>query len=167
MTYPDPRYLGENGEINAVFRTADHAPELSSPGGNDLHYLATQALTGGEFGLYKVDMGPQSPGPSTHFHRSISETSFVLAGTVPLFDGEQWVSAGQDDFLYVPVGGLHAFRNTSDDPASMLLLFSPGAPHEEYFEREAEGPAGRAGVHRFPHPPRPLLRKHRGGPDRT
>lgn len=32
-------------------------------------------------------------------------------------------------------GGLHAFRNDSDAPADMLLLFTPGAPREEYFEQ--------------------------------
>jgi MFS family permease len=37
--------------------------------------------------------------------------------------------------LCVPQGGLHAFRNDSDAPADMLLLFTPGAPREEYFEQ--------------------------------
>jgi hypothetical protein len=36
------------------------------------------------------------------------------------------------------VGGLRAFKNDSDGPASMLLLFSPGAPPEEYFAKVAE-----------------------------
>ena len=40
--------------------------------------------------------------------------------------------------LYVPVGGLHAFRNESGEPASMLMLFAPGAPREEYFENVAD-----------------------------
>ena len=62
----------------------------------------------------------------------------MLSGEVQLFDGEQWITARREDFLYVPVGGLHAFRNGSDEPASMLLLFSPGAPREEYFEQVAE-----------------------------
>ncbi|WP_181764866.1 cupin domain-containing protein [Streptomyces albidus (ex Kaewkla and Franco 2022)] len=138
MSYPEPRYLGENGEINAVFRSSDTAPELTSSTGNRTHYLATGEGTGGEFGLYKVEMGPRSPGPSTHFHRSISESFYILSGRMELFDGERWVTGRQGDFLYVPVGGLHAFKNTSDDPVSMLLLFSPGAPREEYFERIAE-----------------------------
>ena len=82
-------------------------------------------------------MGPGAPGPKTHFHRSISESFFVLSGEVRLFDGEHWITSGAGDFLYVPVGGLHAFSNPSDAPASMLLLFSPGAPREEYFEKVA------------------------------
>lgn len=138
MSYPEPRYLGEKGEVNAVFRSADQEPELVGTGGNRTHYLATHASTGGEFGLYKVDLGPKSPGPSTHFHKSISESFFILSGHVQLYDGDRWVTAGAGDFLYVPVGGLHAFKNDSDDPASMIMLFSPGAPREEYFEKVAE-----------------------------
>ncbi len=42
------------------------------------------------------------------------------------------------DFAYVPEGGLHAFRNESGKPASMLILFAPGAPREPYFEALAE-----------------------------
>jgi mannose-6-phosphate isomerase-like protein (cupin superfamily) len=138
MTYPDPRYFGDTGEVNATFRPADTEPELGTPGGNRTHYLATHASTGGEFGLYRLDMAPRSPGPNTHFHKTISESFFVLSGEVRLFDGDRWVTAREGDFLYVPVGGLHAFRNESDEPSSMLLLFSPGAPREEYFERIGE-----------------------------
>ncbi|MFI6939204.1 cupin domain-containing protein [Streptomyces sp. NPDC050418] len=138
MSYPEPRYLGEKGEVNAVFRGADAEPELVGAGGNRTHYLATHASTGGEFGLYKVDLGPKAPGPKTHFHRSISESFFVLSGEVGLYDGDRWVTAKAGDFLYVPVGGLHAFRNDSDDVSTMLMLFSPGAPREAYFEQVAE-----------------------------
>jgi len=138
MSYPEDRYLGENGEINAAFRPAGTEPDLASGNGRT-HYLATHASTGGEFGLYKADLGPGAPGPSTHFHRTISESFYVLSGEVGLFDGERWIAGRAGDFLYVPVGGLHAFRNDSDDEwASLLLLFAPGAPREEYFERVAE-----------------------------
>ncbi|WP_431991159.1 cupin domain-containing protein [Streptomyces albogriseolus] len=137
MSYPEPRYLGENGEVNALFRGADTPPDVVASNGAT-HYLATHETTGGEFGLYKVDMGPKAPGPKTHFHRSISESFYVLSGEVSLYDGERWITGRQGDFLYVPVGGLHAFKNDTDDPVSMLLLFAPGAPREEYFERVAE-----------------------------
>ncbi|MEU6914505.1 cupin domain-containing protein [Streptomyces olindensis] len=70
-----------------------------------------------------------------------AESFYVLSGELELYDGERWVTGRQGDFLYVPAGGLHAFRNAGDDPVSMLMLFSPGAPreeYEEYFERIAE-----------------------------
>ncbi|RAY14138.1 cupin [Actinomadura craniellae] len=133
VSYPEPRYHGEGGEISARFRPVTAAPELAGAAAS-YHYLATGASTGGEFGLYRVDMGAVPSGPGTHFHRTISETFFVLSGTVRLFDGERWIDAVAGDSLYVPVGGLHAFRNESGEPASLLLLFAPGAPREGYFE---------------------------------
>jgi hypothetical protein len=40
-------------------------------------------------------------------------------------------------------GWSHAFHNESDEPASLLLFFAPGAPREAYFEAHAEKAAGR------------------------
>ena len=88
-------------------------------------------------------MGPQASGPSAHFHRTISESFFILSGEVRLFNGERWIHANAGDFLYVPEGGVHGFRNESGAPASMLILFAPGAPREAYFETLAEIAAGR------------------------
>lgn len=138
MSYPSQRYFGDKGENSATFRPADTEPDIVRASGNRTHYIATSASTKGEFGLYRVDMGPRAPGPTTHFHKTISESFFVLSGSVDLFDGMRWVKAKEGDFLYVPTGGLHAFKNDSDEPSSMLLLFSPGAPREEYFEKVGE-----------------------------
>lgn len=68
---------------------------------------------GGEINADRVEMSARAGGPKTHFHRTISESFFILGGTVRLFDGEQWADARQGDFLHVPQGGLHAFRNDS------------------------------------------------------
>ncbi len=55
-----------------------------------------------------------------------------------LYDGAEWIDATAGDFLYVPEGGVHGFRNESGEWASMLILFAPGAPREKYFEGLAE-----------------------------
>ena len=134
MSYPEVRYRGDTGEVSAALRRADAPPELAMGTATRCSYLATGQSTNGRFGLYRWDMGPEAGGPATHFHRTISESFFVLSGTVRLYDGEQWVDATAGDFLFVPEGGLHAFRNDSGEPASMLILFAPGAPREGYFE---------------------------------
>lgn len=54
-----------------------------------------------------------------------------------IFDGTEWVTARSGDFVYVPEGGVHGFRGS--DHASMLLMFAPGAPREDYFETLARG----------------------------
>src|SRR5262245_33686970 len=138
MTYPAAHYHGDSGEVSARFRESAQPPEVEIGTGAKASFLATGASTRGQFGLYRWDIGPEPGGAGTHFHRSISESFFVLSGTVQLFNGERWTRAGAGDFLYVPEGGLTAFRNESGEPASMLILFAPGAPREEYFETLAE-----------------------------
>ncbi len=138
MSYPPARYLGDTGEISALFRPADQGPELTIGSRTSVRYLATGASTSGDFGLYRWDMGPQPAGAGAHFHKTISESFFILSGVVRLFDGERWLEASAGDFLHVPAGGIHGFRNESGAPASMLILFAPGAPREAYFEALAE-----------------------------
>ena len=47
MSYPEPRYHDDTGEVSATYRAADHAPEVVYPNGNTVHYLATGAATHG------------------------------------------------------------------------------------------------------------------------
>ena len=137
MSYPEPRYLGDAGEASATFRRADHDPEIIYPNGTRAHYLAT-GDTRGLFGLYRWEMGPSPRGPGPHFHRTITESFYVLGGTVRIYDGREWVETQPGDFVHVPEGGIHGFRNESGEPASMLIHFAPGAPREGYFEGLAE-----------------------------
>ena len=143
MTYPPPVYLGDGGQVTARFRSVDTPPDLPRPNGGAASYLATGATTDGRFGLYRWDMGTEPGGAQPHFHRTISESFFVLSGAVELYDGTSWIESGPGDFAYVPVGGIHRFRNESGEPASLLILFAPGAPREAYFEGLVEMAEGR------------------------
>lgn len=138
MSYPPPLYTADQGEASAVFREAATPPDLTIGVKTRVGYLATGASTDGQFGLYRWDMAAIPNGPGAHYHRSMSESFFVLDGTVSLFNGDKWIDATSGDFLYVPPGGIHAFSNNSDAPASMLILFAPGAPREAYFESLAD-----------------------------
>ncbi len=131
--YPPECHTGDP-EVSARWRPVDTAPDLLGAGGSSCHYLVTGDGSNGDFGLYRWDMGARRGGPAPHVHRTISESFFVLDGVLALHDGTCWREAHPGDFLYVPPGGIHGFRNDSDAPASMLLLFAPGAPREAYFE---------------------------------
>jgi mannose-6-phosphate isomerase-like protein (cupin superfamily) len=130
-------YTGHTGEVSAVHRRAGSEPTRQL-GTTTARYLATGSLTAGRFGLYQWDMG--GPGGATpHFHRTFSESFYILSGTVSLYDGASWADGTAGDFHFVPEGGIHAFRNADPDtPASMLILFAPGAPRERYFDGLAE-----------------------------
>jgi quercetin dioxygenase-like cupin family protein len=134
MSYPPPLYTGDGGEASATLRPHTASPDLELAASGAAHYLATGAGTGGKFGLYRWEMGADPTGPAPHFHRSITESFYVLDGEVRLHDGKQWLTGVPGDFLHVPEGGVHGFRNESGAPASMLILFTPGAPREDYFE---------------------------------
>jgi mannose-6-phosphate isomerase-like protein (cupin superfamily) len=104
----------------------------------EVHYLSTGSSTEGRFGLYRWEMNARPADRSTHFHKKISESFFVLDGAIRLYDGREWINATAGDYLYVPPGGVHGFSNESGEPASMLLLFTPGESRERYFEELAE-----------------------------
>jgi len=141
MSYPEPAYFG-TGDVSATYRPADAPAELTLPNGA-ASYLATGATTGGRFGLYRWEMDPDAPGAQPHYHRTFSESFFVVSGTVQIFDGESWREGAPNDFVYVPEGGVHGFRNASGEHASLLILFAPGAPREAYFEGLIEFAQGR------------------------
>ena len=143
MSYPEARYLGDRGEVSATFRPAGQGPNLLIGSNTAVRYLATGESTHGGFGLYRWEAKPRTKGPNAHFHKTMSESFFILSGTIRLFNGAHWIDATAGDFLFVPEGGIHAFHNESDEAAAMLLLFAPGAPREGYFEALAEKAAGR------------------------
>jgi mannose-6-phosphate isomerase-like protein (cupin superfamily) len=143
MSYPDSLFHGETGEVSARFRTSDAPPDITYPHGTTVEYLNTGASTDGRFGLYRWNMLPGPGGPDLHFHRTMSESFFVLDGAVQLYDGTTWLDAQPGDFVYVPEGGVHGFRNTSGADASLLILFAPGAPREAYFRGLVEIAEGR------------------------
>jgi mannose-6-phosphate isomerase-like protein (cupin superfamily) len=136
--YPPPRYTKDEPEVSAWVRRGDEPPDHDSFGLVQYHYLADQKATGGDYGLYRVDIAARGGGPGPHFHRAMSEAFFVLSGTMKLYDGTDWTDGNRNDFLYVPPGGVHGFRNEADEPASILMLFAPGAPREHYFEGLAQ-----------------------------
>jgi mannose-6-phosphate isomerase-like protein (cupin superfamily) len=135
--YPPDTYRGDGGEVSAWLRGSDQPADVTYRNGVTCEYLATGDRTAGRFGLYRWTFGDGGSGPDPHFHRSISEQFYVLSGEVRLYDGREWVTARSGDFLYVPEGGIHGFRGA--DESSMLLMFAPGGPREEYFETLARG----------------------------
>jgi quercetin dioxygenase-like cupin family protein len=134
MTYPPPRYHGITGEISATYRPKDTPAEFVYPNGTKVSYLSTGESTGGLFGLYRWECGPGVTGPDPHFHRSIAESFYILSGSMSIYNGKEWVTTEPGDYVHVPIGGIHGFKNRSGAPATMLLHFSPGAPREAYFE---------------------------------
>jgi mannose-6-phosphate isomerase-like protein (cupin superfamily) len=129
-------YTKDSGETSAILRRNGEVETIKTSR-SFARFVATGAETNGQFGLYEWNMTPRSGGSDPHFHRKFSESFFIVSGTVEIYDGTEWVPTTPGDFVHVPAGGIHAFRNVSDAPASMIVIFAPGEAREEYF-RELE-----------------------------
>ena len=141
---PAMSYAGDSGETSAIGVTADSMRRVTMKSGTIGRFVATGDVTRGQYGLYRWEMPASSGGAGGHFHRTFSEAFYVLDGAPSLYDGRAWTPGGPGDFLYVPEGGIHGFRNDTDTPATMLILFAPGVAREAYFEELAEiGASGR------------------------
>ena len=139
MSYP-----GDRGEISATGVAQAEMRTLTMRSGTVARFVATGSFTRGDFGLYRWEMPGSTGGATGHFHRTFSESFYVLDGSPSFFDGATWAESAPGFFLYVPPGGIHGFRNDGAAPATFLILFSPGIAREGYFEALAEiGATGR------------------------
>ena len=138
-------YAGETGETSVIAVPSGEMRRLHMKSGTVGSFVATGTLTQGQYGLYRWDMPANAGGAGGHFHRGFSEAFYVIDGSPTFFDGKAWSPGNAGDYLYVPEGGIHGFRNDSDAPASMLILFAPGIAREAYFlELEEIGRTGRS-----------------------
>ncbi|MEI7742548.1 MAG: cupin domain-containing protein [Chloroflexota bacterium] len=125
-------YDGE-GTTEAVPVLAHDAEAVRLGSGAQARFIAPGSLTDGRYGLFRWDAPARSGGAKPHFHRTFSEAFYVLSGEMEVWAGATWQRARAGDFLFIPEGGIHGFRNDGDADASMLILFAPGAPREQYF----------------------------------
>lgn len=107
MTYPAPEYLGDTGEPSAWIRSGDTPHDIAYGSGGSVDLLATGAQTNGAFGLYRWNFATTVSGPDPHFHRTMSESFFILGGHVMIHDVTDWRETGPGDFAHVPPGGVH------------------------------------------------------------
>ena len=102
--------------------------------------LYTWLVTGEESdGAYfsMLAIVPPQGGPPPHIHMNEDETFYVLDGSPTFRLGDERIVAGPGDFVNIPRGALHCFRNFSDEPMRMILTFTP-AGIEKFFEETLE-----------------------------
>jgi quercetin dioxygenase-like cupin family protein len=71
-------------------------------------------------------------GNAPHVHSQEDEAFYVLTGEFEFLNGDQKFTAGPGDFIYIPKGTRHAFRNQAQEPARLLVFYTPAGP-ESFF----------------------------------
>jgi quercetin dioxygenase-like cupin family protein len=80
--------------------------------------------------VYCVMRGTIPPGVSVPLHSHADVESFnVISGSVQVLsqrgDNFEWLDVQPGDFVQVPSGAKHAFRNTSSEPVVQLITTTP------------------------------------------
>lgn len=95
-------------------------------------FLATGEDTSGAYAMIHATVPPGS-GPPPHIHRREDEAFFVLEGELSFHIDGRSMAATNGTWATLPIGTLHAFKNTGTRPAKMLILVNPSGL-EKYFE---------------------------------
>jgi quercetin dioxygenase-like cupin family protein len=114
---------------------------LQSGPGRDLVFKVTGDETGGALDYFIVEVAPKG-GPPLHVHHRQEETIHILAGRFKVRIGEQLFTLEQGGFAYLPSGVPHTFLNLTDEPAEVIVVYTPGGGNKFY---EELGPATRQG----------------------
>ena len=126
---------------------AGTGPVYRGPG-DQLTFLITGKDTGGAFFLAEMSV-PPGGGTPPHIHQREEESFNLLEGTLTVQVGKDTLTASPGDFVYLPRGIAHSFKNTGDVNAKALVLITPAGL--EGFFAEVFDPD----VDRFAAPPPP------------
>ena len=134
---------GANGTATGSQRNQfKYVPSGTGPAycgpGDQVTFLITGEETGGAFFMAEVSV-PPGGGPPPHVHHREEESFYLLQGTLTIQAGGKTLNASPRDFVHLPRGIVHSFRNTGDVDAKFLVLVTP-AGLEKFFE-EAFYPA--------------------------
>jgi mannose-6-phosphate isomerase-like protein (cupin superfamily) len=145
----DPRYTTSG---------AVHVPAGEGPttwfSGDTYTIKASGESTRGSLGLVEATV-PPGGGPVAHAHTRSDEAFYVLSGELEILDGSRTFIARTGDFVFIPRGTRHRFKNTGVHGARMLFMFTPGG-EEGVFRYGDEPQPGHAppvwGLERFSTP---------------
>ncbi len=93
-------------------------------------FKAVSEETGGEYSLYELTVPPQL-GALPHIHHAETEAFYVLDGEVEFLKGERTVRAEVGEFVFIPKGVVHGFKNVGQEPARCLGIVTPGGLAEK------------------------------------
>jgi mannose-6-phosphate isomerase-like protein (cupin superfamily) len=102
-----------------------------------LTYKVTAEQTGGAYSLFEGTVLPQE-GTPPHIHHREDESFYVVEGEFEFLKDGETIRAGAGSLVYVPKGGLHAFKNVGEEKGRLLLSQTPGGLHERFFEELGE-----------------------------
>lgn len=116
--------------VKPIFRPAGTAAAVYGPG--DLYSLLVTGEESNNVFFQFEAVVPEGGGPPPHIHSNEDETFYVVRGSLEILLGDKTHLARAGDFVYVPRGTVHRFKNVGKGSAVQLVTFSP-AGMENFF----------------------------------
>lgn len=110
--------------------SAGTGPAYCGPG-DRITYLITGAETGGAFFMAEVTVVPGG-GPPPHVHSREDESFYLQQGTLAVQVGDRTLNVSAGDFVHMPRGVTHSFKNVGGETAKLVMVATP-AGLENYF----------------------------------
>lgn len=145
MSNPSESNHNQVSQNGVKYVPAGTGPAYCGPG-DRITFLITGAETDGAFFLAETSVAPGG-GPPPHVHSREDESFYIQQGTLDLRCGDRAMIASTGDFIHIPRGTAHSFKNVGDETAKLLMLVTPAGL--ENFFAEAFYPA--ADVADIPH----------------
>ncbi|MEM8883712.1 MAG: cupin domain-containing protein [Planctomycetota bacterium] len=101
--------------------------------GDRYRFLATGEETEGGYALWEATLSPGG-GPPPHTHTREEEAFCILEGTITFFTDDGSFEATAGEFVHLPRGQRHWFRNETDRPARTLIHVAPAGLEQLFFE---------------------------------
>ena len=114
-----------------IFRPNGSAPAVYGPG--DLYnMLATGEETSNAFFQFEAIV-PAGGGPPAHVHSREEESFYIVSGSLEILLGDSTYNARAGDFVFIPRGTVHRFKNKGTSTAVQLVTFVP-AGMDKFFK---------------------------------
>lgn len=125
--------LRDNVTLEALILEPNQGDLLTFPGVSTRIKIRGE-MTGGALTLIESTVEPHFAGFKVHVHQSVTETFYILEGSIQFRLDERTVNAQAGAMVLVSPGTWHTYSNPSDQPAKYLLFITPGG-----FEKFLEG----------------------------
>ena len=97
-------------------------------------FKVTSEMSNDQLGVYEISLPPMAIGAKLHYHRFMDETFIVNEGQLTMQVGNKEYKAQPGTVAYVPRFTPHGFKNDTDKPVKLTLIFNPSQKREGFFK---------------------------------
>ncbi|HEX3435944.1 MAG TPA: cupin domain-containing protein [Pseudacidobacterium sp.] len=100
----------------------------------DFYAIKTTAeQTNGQYSVMEIQSFPGN-GPPAHIQRREEECLYIVEGAFSVIVGDRIVDAADGDFIRIPKGVPHTYKNVGAIPGKLLIIFAPGGIEQFWAE---------------------------------